>query len=241
MSKVTPLMSFRVKQTGSDVANYANQDQLKTYDLRYVISTIVAFSKPEHLRLFLIFLMVVHPYPSFAKYTFHTEANPVPTDASHCLEWTKKMFPIVFGSPILEISELPSTTHWGPIWWRFLLALPSDNSIVLSFLTSIVGHILPCEECRAHYTKYIEQTPPEFPCGSWLLTLRNAIRARVASNPKQLSEIGSTWVFEKPSENSLVRISSSRPRLFGSSPSVKIPRGFPLPRKGCACKQSVHN
>lgn len=78
--------------------------------------------------------------------------------------------------------------EWGPPAWVFIFTIidampeyPTDIYHYQSFFDSLSG-VLPCAECREHYTKYIEMNPPPVWSRSalrkWAQDLRMAIRLR---------------------------------------------------------------
>lgn len=78
--------------------------------------------------------------------------------------------------------------EWGPPAWAFIFAIiddmpeyPIDTSYYQSFFESLSG-VLPCQDCRMHYTRYVEMNPPPVWSRSalrkWAFDLRMAIRLR---------------------------------------------------------------
>lgn len=86
--------------------------------------------------------------------------------------------------------------EWGPPAWCFIFTViesmpeyPANTEYYQMFFESFIG-VLPCEECRAHYRRYIENNP--VPVWSrkatydWAMKLRMNIRERKRkNNPKK--------------------------------------------------------
>ena len=77
---------------------------------------------------------------------------------------------------------------WGPPAWCFIFHVidemddySSNTEYYQMFFESLKG-VLPCEECRMHYTKYIETNPPPVwskkALRTWAENLRMSIRKR---------------------------------------------------------------
>jgi len=70
---------------------------------------------------------------------------------------------------------------WGDSSWRFIynvvLSYDGDLAELGNFINSL-QYLLPCEECKEHYKKYIVQKPPPkepWLLFQWLLNLENQI------------------------------------------------------------------
>lgn len=78
--------------------------------------------------------------------------------------------------------------EWGPPAWYFIFAIiddmpdyPVNTEYYQMFFDSLRG-VLPCEECRIHYSHWIEMYPPpvwsKTAMRDWATSLRLAIRKR---------------------------------------------------------------
>lgn len=103
---------------------------------------------------------------------------------------------------------------WGPSCWTFLYAVafsypeqpsPEDRRAITSFFHSL-DRVLPCERCRAHFTRYVAAHPMELNCSSrdrvasWLLTLNNDVNRRIGKPPVTMQEVWDRLVDNGPEQ-----------------------------------------
>lgn len=80
-----------------------------------------------------------------------------------------------------------SPNVWGPCAWIFLHSIsysypenPTENhkKEYLDFLNSLT-HVIPCENCRQHFSEYIIENPPKLNSrdefSEWLIDLHNNV------------------------------------------------------------------
>jgi hypothetical protein len=72
----------------------------------------------------------------------------------------------------LPLPNFPTNCEWGPILWKIIHGLADKYGKVMSPLYTIeeenawiqfintIGKILPCKECREHYTAYLKKNNP---------------------------------------------------------------------------------
>jgi hypothetical protein len=91
--------------------------------------------------------------------------------------------------------KYPETADWGPILWTILHGLaekaganlqPVDEIREWQKFITLTGEMLPCEQCRAHYSTFLKENPvtrlSEIPYSalriyvkSWFWTLHNEV------------------------------------------------------------------
>ena len=85
-----------------------------------------------------------------------------------------------------DTTKYPKTTEWGPLLWKILHTLAeragkqtnemikADEMRVWPLLVKTLIPIIPCEECRAHATSYVQQYPFQPPSSypAWNLFIR---------------------------------------------------------------------
>lgn len=81
-----------------------------------------------------------------------------------------------------------STTVWGPSMWRVLHSLSfsiseeneKDRKKFLDFLESL-RTLLPCEDCRLHFSQYLEEHNPQKAenLAVWTFDFHNAVNERL--------------------------------------------------------------
>lgn len=95
-------------------------------------------------------------------------------------------------------------SEWGPKLWNFIHACsfafpqnptPEEKKAFTGLLDSL-RVLVPCPDCRNHYTTYLDKVPPPVDCGEelqkWLIDFHNNVNARIGKDVVSPSE-----VFEK--------------------------------------------
>jgi hypothetical protein len=108
--------------------------------------------------------------------------------------------------------ELPADTEWGPLLWTLLHGLAErsghisnvnqrkDEIIAWTKMMAVLHYGIPCEECKAHYTAYLQSNP--FPALSTLPydTMGAAIREwlwRLHDNVNASKVVGDEPLFDE--------------------------------------------
>lgn len=111
-------------------------------------------------------------------------------------------------------TKYPKTAEWGPLIWRILHTLAEragkqSNEIIradekrawLLFVKNLVA-ILPCEECRAHATAYMKETPFEPPesypawnlyIRTYFYTFHESVNTRLGKPSFEFSTLAETY------------------------------------------------
>lgn len=82
-------------------------------------------------------------------------------------------------------------TEWGPRLWKFLhactFAFPEnptpEQTRGFEQLLQALQIILPCPECKLHFSAHLNECPPEATCGAtlqkWLVDFHNKVNSRL--------------------------------------------------------------
>ena len=86
------------------------------------------------------------------------------------------------------VPDYPENAEWGPILWKILHGLAErargDEFREWSKMIKLTGEMLPCDECRSHYSQFLKQRPltqtPELKTTlrTWFWDLHNEVNLR---------------------------------------------------------------
>ena len=78
---------------------------------------------------------------------------------------------------------------WGPPLWRFIhsFALHKSKAETRRMLYGVI-QLLPCDECRRHYIKYITEFPPSGDLFEWTVRLHNSVNRRLGKHVMTLTD-----------------------------------------------------
>ncbi len=215
---------------------------LASHDLRYVISLAAAVASKDVMREFLQTVYAFYPYSNTVDaFRIFFDEQQGTLDTESIVGWVDRLFRRVYSTSIQIFDPLPEPTEWGPVYWRLLFSLQAVSApattgkFFISFLIDVLPYILPCDKCREHLLKYLEEHPIDGSIFLWLTELRIAIAERIR-------EVGRTFV--APLKVSSVSASASSssfggaPRnLYGSTPLIVLPPGYVIQRRGCKCSR----
>lgn len=101
---------------------------------------------------------------------------------------------------------------WGEAGWTLMYAVafaypthptPADQAGAIHFFEGLAA-VLPCQDCRHHYTAYMQEFPIQVNVGSrnklcaWLLNLHNAVNARIGKPIVTLEQVWADLVEDAP-------------------------------------------
>ncbi len=113
----------------------------------------------------------------------------------------------------IPIPQYPDTADWGPILWTLLhglaeqagkAALPADEIREWQKFLKVTGEMLPCDNCRSHYSAFLTANPQTqlstIPYSdlkrwirSWYFTLHNEINVENSKPVFEYSSLTSTY------------------------------------------------
>ena len=102
-------------------------------------------------------------------------------------------------------------SEWGPLLWKFLhactFAFPEnptrEETLAFEKLIESLPKIIPCPDCKAHFTDFLKVSPPQATCGDvldkWLVDFHNTVNKRLNKPVITLAEASQMYNTDGPS------------------------------------------
>lgn len=104
--------------------------------------------------------------------------------------------------------------NWGKFGWGFIhnvaLGYPNNEISYMEkeqyrIFFTVIGDVLPCEDCRKHYKEMIKDNPPVLvdrnSIFKWTVDIHNKVNKRLNKKIITLSEAYNIWTKDKKQSN----------------------------------------